>query len=40
MADSITDAMNIDLGKLGDGGRDRRPGMRQFMGSQELNTTG
>jgi len=34
--DGITDAMDMNLGKLQEMVRDRRPGMLQFMGSQKV----
>ena len=34
--DGITDAMNMNLGKLQEMVRERRPGMLQSMGSQRV----
>ena len=34
--DGITDAMDMNLGKLQEMVRDRSPGMLQFMGSQKV----
>ena len=34
--DSITDSMDMNLGKLWEIVRDRRPAMLQFMGSQRV----
>ena len=38
--DSITNAMNMNLGKLWEIVKDRRPGVLQSMGLKELDTSG
>ena len=38
--DGITDAINLNLGKLRKMVRDRRPGVLQSMGGKEVDMTG